>query len=269
MVGRPEIVAVADEMIEWGRVLIARTNRLLRDDTITQPAALIGFLGVRTQNSVRAIRVLAPHAIDDQIAILGRHIVELAMDIEYLSVETRRGTRVLTVDDKIDLFNSFYADVIDRMEDFSFLRGVAATLTTADQEGFARLKARRRALGVRATAGFWHGARQYDVYQELRAAYTALNVPEALTMLQTINDAYQYLSFQTHTSPAYASAVEPGQGREPPQLVEANTLDAYLVMGVSSAAQVFMRWGMQVVADHGLASKSRHGRRFRFPFLRV
>src|SRR5262249_44066996 len=110
---RSRIRQAIPDLLEWGAELFARTNQLFRWSWRPQPTEIVAVLfGNRACNCLRAIDALQlEQSVDDQIAILTRALVEMALDGAYIHQDTirviKKKTYHLSCDDKVRLFRDF------------------------------------------------------------------------------------------------------------------------------------------------------------------
>lgn len=247
MASREEIVQVINEMIGVGSDLFERTNDRLRDRTLDRVASTVAMQAARVWKSLQAIAILEPHSLDYQAAMLCRSITEITLDIEYLLTSTKRSDRILSIEDKLTLFHSAFALSIFKMSELSFMKGLLERFTPEERQGLDEILLERRALGVRDSSTTWHGRREYEIYKELKNHLESIEAPAPiLSSLNSMDDAFRYLSYQIHSGPAYGAAFAPMTQGRPFQLASESRFDPLLVFGAATGAQALARWGMHI-----------------------
>ena len=109
---RAEILSIIEDALREADALFESTNEAGRTGRdLTPIGTAIAMFGEHARRGLRALRLLADHAMDDQAAPVARGIVDAAIAVEYLRRPTARKVGdnqiSLSVDDKLSLFWSF------------------------------------------------------------------------------------------------------------------------------------------------------------------
>jgi hypothetical protein len=197
---RTEILDVIADAEREANHLFERTNeagRAGRD--LTPLATVIAMFGERARRGLRALRLLADHAMDDQAASVARAIVDAAIMVEYLRRPTIRaiGNRQvqLSVEDKLSLFWSFKVIAEQHSKQ-------SEDKKRPELDGYRQAVQLRVSMGLlkkgKRPSAYWSGVKPWEMYRELKATYEAQGKPEALDSFQRV---FGDLSFYAHPNP--------------------------------------------------------------------
>jgi hypothetical protein len=248
---RGRILAVLDEAIGEGDELFLRSNRPVENpQEFPLVERITVALGSRVLNCLYAVRLLAPHGLDDQIAIICRSVVESAVDVAYLNETTfrTRGSRrvELTPSIKANLFATFKPLFIHsaNLEEEDLGADAALPKHRIDElppgywEGV--VNGRREALRLREKLGlgsspYWAGVGNREMIAELRAA-PGQNDDRLREIRRTFRDS----SFYAHTSPNDQPYVVPETRALRVQFWD----DGIVAESTMCGLEVFRRWAM-------------------------
>ncbi len=223
---REEILRVVEELVQDGDALLARTRE--RFAVLPEVDTLVAFFGVKVLRALRIIPLLAPHHVDDQIAVLVRGLVECTVDLEFLITPTPGNKKDVTiqVEDKGQLFQSFRFIELAKMQGYAFVNEQFKGLTEDDKLALRQAQKQREDLGI-SRSPYWRGVSFRKAIEQLRAQQLDVR---RLALFQQLDSAFSHLSYYTHSNATFGV------------MRDEFDADMFLVFAVIAASHVFCRW---------------------------
>ena len=226
---RQEILGVVEDLIRDGVRLASLSGQ--RFERLPEFNRQIAYLGISVLRSLRTILLLAPHAIDDQMAVVVRGLVEGTVDMEFLAYPSpvKKNGPAVSVEDKTRLFSQFRLIELHHLQKSAFVHEQVKGLRPDEQALLKEAQQLRRCLGIDRQP-YWRGLSFTRAVSELKQS-----PPDSRrTLFINLQDAYAHLSYYTHSNPNY--------GKTRDEFI----VDMVPAFAVISAAHAFLLWELHL-----------------------